>query len=330
MRFLVTALLTALFVQQLMVSAVWGQKTLSPASAPATKVEYKWLLIQHKNSALNSTIIVNGKLFATYDRQGGGFESKPVPFKESENEIIIKFAPRDAKTSPFSNNVSLLLSPAMMPGDQAMPLDECEVQEGYAERKLKFKYSHGQPGNINVQESCWLDEARKTRTLETAEEYDPAARKSRKLTQKSWDAKGHPRYELEQAEGKITQSKDYKPDGTVGAEVKKGNGFHRVWNDEGVLTDETPILDGMIHGQKKGFDDSGTLRETTNYVKDKREGEYVSYDENKHPVIRGQYKNDQKEGQWVRLDAQGKEKTQSEFKEGKLTNGKDRFIDAGD
>ena len=75
--------------------------TSGPTSAPAGgakargTAEYKWLILDNTIQSHKITVDINGQRFAEFTKQGGGFESKPSPFKEGSNEVVVVCSPMD-------------------------------------------------------------------------------------------------------------------------------------------------------------------------------------------------------------------------------------------
>ena len=214
----------------------------------------------------------------------------------------------------------------MMPGKDVLSLGECEIEQGVAESHTQFTMKNNQPGTVKVTENRWYDQDRKKRSYESLDEFDPFNEAMDKGSGKSWNPAGLLVREEEFAGEKIMRGTYRKTDGTVGSEIKDGAGFHKIWSEEGKLTDEIPYVDGLIHGEKKEYDDAGTLRAVTTYVKGQREGTYIQNGPNGNVVIRGQFAKDVKEGTWIRFDGQGKEADRSDFKAGKLVKGRNMFL----
>ncbi len=79
--------------------------------------------------------------------------------------------------------------------------------------------------------------------------------------------------------GKVVAAKRYRPDGTLGAEVKDGKGFIQAWYEGGALGSETPIAGGLPNGLAKEYYEDGALLRTITYKDDAASGEALMYDE---------------------------------------------------
>ncbi len=320
--------------------------TTTPASslAPATQpdrraafkgVKFQWLVLNCSSQHYSTTVDINGKRYASYPENpakvheySSGLQSLPFPFKEGDNQIRIAFVPQpgDGKFPPEAR-LPFLLSPTMWPGNgPVLTLVKPQIDNDFGEMVIDVQFKQTQPVAMRLKESHWADAHHKHLTWSVSADGDGINDFEHKTTA-VWTPEGKPFAEREERRGLTLTAKCYKPDGTLGAEVKNGDGFRREFFEDGSVAIETPYQHGRINGERKEFFGTGKVSRTTQCVAGQAQGQYRQYDRDGKLQVSGSYKADQMDGTWIRYDPQGKEVARSVFETGKLIKGNDQFAD---
>ena len=191
----------------------------------------------------------------------------------------------------------------MIPG-KWVPGVQCDADAGtYCEYQVQIDIHNGQPGAIRYTCHDWTDEQRKHLVWEERVETTPSENQKEfdKAWYNKWTEDGKKVLEVAEEKDKLLAGKFFKPDGTLGAEVKDGTGAKKEWYDNAHVATVTPYSNGYMHGEHLVYDEEGKVR------------------------VRGTYSQGEKDGTWIRNDADGKKVEESTFKKGNLVKGSDTF-----
>lgn len=288
--------------------------------------KFTWLILNNVNYSYATTVDINGSHYDSFDADSGsGIASKPIPFKDGENQIKIGFTPRP-KQGHRRVNLKVILASKMMPdADSMLTLAECGTEDGFEQSNVTLTFADGRASKLRIATNHWIDAERKYLTYQMTADGDPYANYFEHRTLLAWTVEGKPMSESVEEKSKLITSKDFKPGGSVGAEVKAGDGVRRRFYDSGAIAEEYPYKGGLTEGEVKTFFESGQISKTTQYSQGQADGAYREFDEKGKVRVSGVFKNGGKNGVWIRFDENGNESLRSEFKDGELITGRDRF-----
>jgi hypothetical protein len=301
-----------LFMAPAAVAAPAPAEPLADAATP-----YRFLILDRDTPGHDVTILVNDAAFAIFKDGAGDLHPRPVPFVEGRNRIAIEMARRkDAPDGEPEESVVALYLGASPEVEAAAPVFEVSSAGAAVRVEMDVDWAGGRPGRLSVVERHWADAAR-TRLVYQFTAAGPALADAYDEThEQEWFDSGRPRSDLRTQGEKVVASRQYKPDGTPGAEVVDGNGWCRHWSDEGVLAGETPYRDGLPHGLGRTFHASGRLESECTYVHGKLEGPRRQFHEDGRLQAEGLYQDDRREGVWTLCGAKGTVLVRLTFSEG--------------
>jgi hypothetical protein len=294
---------------------------------PLKKAACNWLVLNYKSYEHVITVDVNGKRFITFDREASGFESKPSPFKDGKNTLLITFALREERKARMGSRLMTLLSPGMMPGADPLPGLTVETSEPYGECQAEITLKDKVPGLLVYTMREWADKDRKHLLLEEKVESDTFKWPFEKTWFKSWTGEGKPFLEEYMEGGKLQTGKYYKPGGILGGEVNGGKGMKKEFYKDGAIALERPYAGGLANGLEKSYYGNGKPEKVVTWKDDVPDGECLLHDDKGAVVIRGTFKAGKKHGTWVRCAENGKESARTGFDNGKVVKGADRFAE---
>jgi hypothetical protein len=288
-------------------------------SAPAESAEAPWrfLIIDRDTSGHDVSILVNDAAFAIFKDGADGVHPRPVPFVEGRNRIVIEMARRQgvAEDDPAESYVALWLSTSPEIETDA-PVFHIASSSPAARAELDLEWADGRPGQVAVLERHWTDAARARLVYQFTAAGPALADAYDETHEQEWADSGQPRSDVRTRGEKVVASRQYKPDGTLGAEVVDGNGWCRDWSDDGLLAGETPYRDGLPHGLGRTFHASGQMESESTYVAGKLEGPCRQFHEDGRLQAEGLYKDDRREGAWTLYGAKGTVLARLTFSEG--------------
>lgn len=285
--------------------------------------EYDWLILNYRSHAHTISVEVNGKHHATFDRAGGGFDAKPLPFHDGLNTITVAFTERPGRQEgPFrSSSLQVVLGPSMMPPPEALVLDFIETEEAAAEVILEVEMASGRPGRLIRRDREWADAARAQLVFEYRGEGNALAGRYEAEHVRRWMPDGHLMQEVETQGDRLTTATYYRPDGSVGAEICGGNGWVREWYESGALYREVPCVEGNLEGEEKTFYESGPVESVRLLVADEANGPHKKWDEQGNLLVRGAFKDGEKDGVWITYDRDGREIERTVYRAGEVVEG---------
>jgi len=263
------------------------------------QLKFNTLLVNRNTQEYSVNVEVNGTPYATYG-SGSGWQVDHVPFQEGTNHLTVSFTPGPTKNpARQSGTLTLVLADDAhpKPNHSLILYQFSAADHAFCVTGLTFQFVSGQPSKLHVKEDHWVDAGHKKLIYEMFSygsnwgPYDQVER--------SWWPDGRPidesTYKLSEQTGSLalSESKDYKLDGTLAGEVKNGEGVRRTYSQAGVLTTETFYHGGMANGLYKEFDEHGVLRITGNFTADQQDGTWIRYDARGRKIAQCVYANGQ-------------------------------------
>lgn len=227
--------------------------------------EHAWLGMNFTTYSHRIFVEVNGEPFAEFQREGSGFESKLSPMREGQNSIHVRFEPRGKSESiSTTSELRFLFTPDMMPGATPVPGLELSNIDLYAEADVDIDWVDGKPAKFAWTTREWMTAEKKNLVWRLQITKDPFSGDYLSQSVETWTPEGQPIRNETYKNDLYVDATFYKPDGTVGAEIKDGNGFLREWNEQGHLAIEVEVKDGNYVNPVRVFDpttgeQSGTM-----------------------------------------------------------------------
>jgi len=276
-----------------------------PKDLPALdRLKLTELLVNRQTQDYSVTLDINGAPYASYG-SGSGWKVDAAPFKEGTNHVVVSFTPA-AAGNPKGRSGALTLvladSPKPQPNHSLILYAFSAADNAYCVTDLTFQFMSGQAVKLQLKEDHWIDAAHKKHIYELVSR-DGSVWGPYDQHERSWWSNGQAcdetLYKLSQQVGSLAlfESKDYKPDGTLAAEVTNGNGVRRTYYDAGVIEMEALYHDGVLSGPYKKYDVHGTVR------------------------IAGSFKDSQQDGIWTHFDEHGQKTAQCTYASGQPLNG---------
>ena len=253
------SLLLLIFATTLTIIGCSNEDATNSSTSPLSPgdTQYNWFFVNYNAYSHEINIDVNGKPLMTMNG-GSGFDSKPNPLVNGENLVAITCNAKENK--PFPNTeVRILLSPNMIVGAAPLPGVELAQIENYTEIQLYIDVDKNVPQTFRYLLSEWASSDKETILYKLEVDKDAFMRRPLKEQVSIWTEQGQPYREVQYEEDKIIKATYYKPDGSIGAQVKDGTGNYREWYRDGTLLLEAPIKDGNYTGIVKEFAEDGTI-----------------------------------------------------------------------
>ncbi len=110
----------------------------------------------------------------------------------------------------------------------------------------------------------------------------------------------------------VRTGKCYKPDGTLGSEIKNGSGVQIYWTDEGVKTWELEVRDFKRVRHSMWYP-NGQLLDMQKYRDGRVDGPFVTYYSSGAKNTEGAYSLGDRVGKWVRYNEDGSIKAVEDY-----------------
>lgn len=293
--------------------------------APVPPV-HPWLVIRGTCPLHTVKVEINGKPYAVIEKRNPPADIRRTPLKEGVNRIVLTFQPRKDANTVGASHMEVRLSADIRPSEDGMPGLECEASERVCEYRIELELKDGLPGELRYTRRDWADDARAKLLFEQQVKTGAAEGEPREVSSRQWNAEGRLVLETNVKESvRLTEGKFYRPDGTLGAEVKDGGGVRREWYKNGAVAKETPFVRGLVHGEEKTFYETGQIERVVPFREDLEEGEAELFDRRGRASVRGRFSGGHRDGAWIRFDREGKEIARSFFRDGKRVEGTDDF-----
>jgi hypothetical protein len=207
------------------------------------------------------------------------------------------------------------------PPDAPLVLDFIETEEAASEVVLEVEMAGGRPGRLVRRDREWADAARTQLVFEYRGEGDAPAGRYEVEHWRRWTPDGRLFHEVKTLGDRLSSATYYRPDGSVGAEIRGGNGWVREWYESGALYREVPCVEGNPEGEEKTFYESGPVESVTLLVADEANGPYKKWDEQGNLLVRGAFKDGEKDGAWITYDRDGREIARTVYRAGEVVEG---------
>lgn len=300
----------------------------SPAEPKPDRHGYAWFAVVTRCRQYDIRLKVNAAEYP-FDN-ASTLLIKPLPATDGPVTFTIDFTPKpSAKPNAAfrESNIELVLRKGMTDMAGNVRLVQAGVEEGAARIEITLTMKNSEPVLLVRDEQYWTtDTTHKQLTSRFHVRSDPFSDDYDQADGKGWWKDGKLEYEAAWLGPRLVTAADYKPDGSVGAEIKAGQGWRRSYDDDGSLLIETPYRNGRIDGTERHFD-GGKLSASIAYAAGKTQGDVREFDPQGRVRMRGQYHDDVKDGEWVKLDETGKVVERTVFKGGQIIEGRYTFSD---
>ena len=333
-RLVLTCLLTASAIFAPVAAAQTLPASTEPAATQPTvdaellKIHFPWLITHYAAKGYTVKFTLNDKEYASFN-SGTGSATKMMPLQAGKNTIVIditRTAPADSQDEVVGS-VSLEAVPRQLPkeSDALISLAEMEVTDGQGRITLTVDYVNTQPRTFTTLHQIWADAEHKQRTWEYTADGDLLASEYAHEKETTWRGDSKLAKEILHVAGKLMSSTAYKPDGSIGTQVKDGNGTDSNYADDGNPEYTVPIKDGQPNGEQTDFFEDGKPHEVYLWKNGEMTGAFKRYDEDGKLRVTGQMKDGDPDGVWQKLDDDGKPVAKCTYEEGTLKDGEDLY-----
>jgi antitoxin component YwqK of YwqJK toxin-antitoxin module len=310
----------------LLATVAAAQPATQPAIDPAlADKRFPFLGSHYTAKGYRIKTTVNDKEFATWDRHSG-VDTRTTPLRAGKNTIVVELTPIGENDERIAELTLTASSRSMSTeGEPTIDLLAAELDKGFATITYTIEYTERQPRNFTGVQEAWFDADRKKPFWKYEVGGDYLAEEYAYEKDTTWRPDGKVARTSESKNGKVLTVTAYKPDGSIGHQVKDGNGTDATFGDEGRLEYSCPVKDGDYHGDYTEFHPNGKPYEVITWNKGVIDGPFKRYDEDGKLRVSGQMRDFQPHGQWKRLNDAGETVATGEYKDGELINGKDLF-----
>lgn len=315
----------------LLIAATASAQT-QPTTAPAVTedfkgVKFEWLAMTYKLKGFKVTVSINEKPFDTFDK-ADGISTRPIPFVGGENRLVVDFIPTGRLNDDREAELTVIATDSVIP--QIMPrnlkLMELEAADPFPIRHTyAIDWVDAQPRQTTATEQAWFDTDRKQLQWEHSAKGDMLANEWTTETEKLYRESGKLAKQSSWTDGKAVSITCYKPDGSIGSEVRMGSGTESDFDDDGNLTHTCPYKDGQPHGESVEYGDDNKPLEVITFKAGDPTGPYRRYDDEGHLRLTGQLDGGEPDGAFKELDIEGKTVAECTYKGGQLKSGADLF-----
>ncbi len=292
----------------------------APPDAPApADIACRFVIIDRDTPGYRGAVTVNGSQVLVFNGREEGSDTLAAPLKDGSNTIVVAFDHIEGETPAEDDDpfVDLYLSPDRDIPENAPALAYLEADDAAARLECTVEVTDGRAGRLGQVERHWADAARTQLVLEFVADGRAGAKDYDHARRREWDEAGVLILDARFEGPRTTHAVYYKPDGTLGAEIKDGDGWYREWHPGGTLSVETPYRDGFAEGRSRTWLESGALWVQQTYAGDELNGPYKEYYENGKVRLEGTYRHGRQDGLWRISGANGRLLFRREFKDGK-------------